>query len=57
VYVQITTPQGGRQMKSWAEKRRREMEAIAAEELAEMFATIVKMCELEEQVKSLKDSD
>ncbi len=43
-------------MKTWAERRKREMEAIGATELAEMFSTIVKLCELEERVKSLKDS-
>ncbi len=36
-------------MKTWAEKRRRETEAIGATELAEMFQTIVKLYELEEQ--------
>ncbi len=44
-------------MKTWAEKRRREMEAIGARELADMFNTIVKLCELEEEVKSSRDSD
>ncbi len=43
-------------MKTWAEKRRREMEAVGATELADMFKTIVKLCELEDQLKSLKDS-
>ncbi len=43
-------------MKTWAEKRRREMEAVGATELAEMFKTIVKLCELEEQLRSLKVS-
>jgi hypothetical protein len=44
-------------MKTWAEKRRREMEAIGAKELADMFNTIVRLCELEEKVKSLENSD
>ena len=41
-------------MKQWAEKRRGEMEAIGATELAEMFATIVKLYELEEKVKGAR---
>jgi hypothetical protein len=36
-------------MKTWAENKRRQMEAIGAAELAEMFQMIVKLYELEEQ--------
>ncbi len=35
-------------MKAWAEKRRRELEAAGATELAHMFETVVKMCEADE---------
>jgi hypothetical protein len=35
-------------MKAWAEKRRRELEAAGATELARMFETVVKMCEADE---------
>lgn len=44
-------------MKTWAEKRQRQMEAMGATELAEMFKTIVKLCELEEQIDALQDLD
>jgi hypothetical protein len=44
-------------MKTWAEKRQRDMETIGATELAEMFRTIVKLCELEEQISASRDSD
>ncbi len=35
-------------MKAWAEKRRRELEAAGATELAHMFETVVRMCEADE---------
>jgi hypothetical protein len=35
-------------MKTWAEDRRRYMEALGAVELADMLNTIVKLCELDE---------
>jgi hypothetical protein len=35
-------------MKAWAEKRRRELEAAGATELARMFETVVKMREADE---------
>ncbi len=44
-------------MKKWAEKRRQELEAIGATELADMFRAIVKLCELEEQIRCLKESE
>jgi hypothetical protein len=44
-------------MKTWAEKRRKEMAAIGATELADMFKAIVRLCELEEQIRLLKGSD
>lgn len=44
-------------MKTWAEKRQRQMEAMGATELAEMFKTIVKLCELEEQISAPQDFD
>ncbi len=37
-------------MKAWAEKRRRQMQACGATELARMFELVCKMCELEEQI-------
>jgi hypothetical protein len=39
-------------MKTWAEKRKREMEAIGETGLAEVFALVVKMCELEEHLRN-----
>jgi hypothetical protein len=41
-------------MKTWAENRRRYMEALGAIELADMFNTIVKLCELDEQIRTLE---
>ncbi len=35
-------------MKAWAEKRRRELAAAGATELAHMFETVVRMCEADE---------
>ena len=39
-------------MKTWAEKRKRELEAMGETELAEVFRLVVKMCELEEQLRN-----
>ena len=36
-------------MKIWAEKKRGEMEALGATELAEMFDLVVKICVLDEK--------
>ncbi len=44
---------GRRYMKAWAEKRKREVEAEGARELAKMFELVARLCELEESVKSL----
>ena len=42
-------------MKTWAEKRRREMEMLGATELAEMFDLVVKICALDEKLASNRD--
>ncbi len=39
-------------MKAWAEKRKHEVEALGATELAEMFHLIIRLCELEEQTNT-----
>jgi len=44
-------------MKQWAEYRRRQMEDVGATELAEMFQLVIKICELEEELKAAEDSD
>lgn len=36
-------------MKEWAQRRRRELEAMGERELAEMFQLVIKIWELEEQ--------
>lgn len=36
-------------MKEWAKKRKEELEAMGAIELAEVFQLLINMCELEEQ--------
>jgi hypothetical protein len=36
-------------MKEWAKKRKQELEATGAMELAEVFQLIVTICELEDQ--------
>jgi hypothetical protein len=40
-------------MKAWAEKRRREMEAGGATELARMFELVARLCELQEELQHL----
>jgi hypothetical protein len=42
-------------MKTWAEKRRRELEASGEAELAHMFELVVRMCEVDEVVPCSKD--
>ena len=42
-------------MKEWAERRRRELEAAGEQELADVFRLVVRICELEEQVKGARD--
>ncbi|MFH1113190.1 MAG: hypothetical protein V1792_04655 [Pseudomonadota bacterium] len=37
-------------MKAWAEKRRKEMQACGAGELAHMFELVSRICDLEEQL-------
>lgn len=37
-------------MKAWAKKRRREMQACGAAELAHMFELVSRICDLEEQL-------
>ena len=37
-------------MKTWAEKRRQEMEMLGAAELAEMFDLVVRICALDEKL-------
>jgi hypothetical protein len=44
-------------MKQWAKERRRQMEAAGAKELAEVFTLVIKICELEEELKATQDSD
>ena len=41
-------------MKAWAEKRRRELEASGATELAHMFELVVRMCEVDEVIPCSK---
>jgi hypothetical protein len=41
-------------MKKWAEKRRSEMEAAGEKELADVFRLIVRICELEDQLKGVR---
>ncbi len=43
-------------MKEWAEKRRRELEAAGEKELADVFRLVVRICELEEQVKGAREA-
>lgn len=38
-------------MKTWAENRKRGLEDMGETELAEVFRLVVKMCELEEQLR------
>ena len=44
-------------MKEWAEKRRMEMEALGERELADVFRLVVRICELEEQIKCARNAD
>jgi hypothetical protein len=37
-------------MKTWAEKRKREMERLGATELAEMFDLVIKICVQDEEL-------
>lgn len=39
-------------MKEWAEKRMKELEAVAEKDLAEVFQLVIKICELEDQLKT-----
>ncbi len=47
----------GTLMKTWAEKRKREVEALGGQELAGMFDLIIRLYELEEQVSSHTPND
>ncbi len=44
-------------MRTWAEKRTRELEAMGETELAEVFRLVIKICDLEEQLKNNRDID
>jgi len=44
-------------MRTWAERRRCELEAMGEKELAEVFRLVIKICDLEEQLKNDKDID
>jgi hypothetical protein len=39
-------------MKEWAEKRMRQLQAMGEMELAEVFQLVIRICELEDQIKS-----
>lgn len=43
-------------MKTWAEKRRREMEMLGATELAEMFDLVAKICAMDEKLSSTRNN-
>jgi hypothetical protein len=42
-------------MKEWAEKRMRQQQAMGENELAEVFQLVIKICELEDQIRSAGD--
>jgi hypothetical protein len=39
-------------MKEWAEKRMRQLQAMGEMELAEVFQLVIRICELEDHIKS-----
>jgi hypothetical protein len=39
-------------MKEWAERRMRQLHALGEKELAEVFQIVIKICELEDQIRS-----
>jgi hypothetical protein len=38
-------------MKEWAEKRMRQLQAVGEKELAEVFQIVIKICELEDEIR------
>ncbi len=39
-------------MKEWAENRMRQLQAMGEKQLAEIFQLVIKICELEDKIKS-----